>query len=251
MALLCVNIDHIATLRQARRGMEPDPVQAVGIVERAGSTGITVHLREDARHIQERDVKLIRQIVQGHLNLEMAATDEMVEKALAIGPDIATLVPERREEVTTEGGLDVAGNLEKLKAATRRLQDQGIEVSMFIDPDAAQIEASHECRARQVEFHTGSYCNAPGEDERREELEKLYRASADALQKGFVLNAGHGLNYHNVLPVAAIPGMCELNIGHAIISRAVFDGLSKAVAEMDELIDRATRSPEAYRLESF
>lgn len=244
MARLCVNIDHIATLRQARRGLEPDPVAAAAVVEMAGSSGVTVHLREDRRHIQTRDVELIRQTVQGHLNLEMALP--LVGYALELKPEIVTLVPERREEVTTEGGLDVVGNLEAVRAATQRMQAAGIEVSLFIDPEPAQLEASARCGATQIELHTGSYCLARGEQAARE-LAKLYEAGRLALELGLVLNAGHGLNYHNILPVAAMPGMRELNIGHSIISRAVFDGLRTATAEMAELIDRATRSPQAYR----
>lgn len=246
MAMLCVNIDHVATLRQARKGVEPEPVHAAGIVEMAGSTGVTVHLREDQRHIQERDVRLIRQIVQGHLNLEMAATPTMAEKALDLGPDIATLVPERREEVTTEGGLDVHGRLSEVRDVTARLREAGIAVSLFIDPETAQIEAARRAGADQVEFHTGQYSLTRGAAQ-REQLLKLYAASEQALRQGLVVNAGHGLNYLNVLPVAAIPGMRELNIGHSILSRAVFDGLRQAVADMAEMIDRATRHPEAYR----
>jgi pyridoxine 5-phosphate synthase len=241
MAKLCVNIDHIATLRQARRGVEPDPVQAVGIVEMAGSTGVTVHLREDQRHIQERDVRLIRQIVQGRLNLEMAATAALTDKAIDIKPDLATLVPERREEVTTEGGLDAAGHLERVREVTKRLQQAGIAVSLFIEPAPEQIEAARQCGAEEVEFHTGAYALARRPDAVRRELDRLYAAADQARRLGLVINAGHGLNYHNVQPVAAIEEMTELNIGHAIISRAIFQGLHAAVAEMAELIDRATR----------
>lgn len=248
MVTLCVNIDHVATLRQARKGTEPEPVHAVGIVEMAGSTGVTVHLREDQRHIQERDVHMIRQVVQGHLNLEMAATSVMAEKALEIGPAIATLVPERREEVTTEGGLDVCGHIAEIREVTRRLQQAGIAVSLFIDPETDQIDATRRCGADQVEFHTGQYSLTQGKAQ-LEQLRKLYAASEHALSRGLVVNAGHGLNYHNVLPVAAIPGMHELNIGHSIISRAVFEGLREAVTTMNELIDRASRQPEAYRPE--
>lgn len=249
MASLCVNIDHIATVRQARRGQEPDPVTAVALVEMAGSTGVTVHLREDQRHIQERDVRLIRQVVCGHLNLEMAATPAMVAKALEIKPDLATLVPERRQEVTTEGGLDVSRHLVEVREATTRLQEAGIIVSLFIDPETEQIDAAHRCGARQVEFHTGQYSLANFGVAAGKELHKLYRATEYAQRLGIVVNAGHGLNYHNVQPVAAIPGMRELNIGHSIISRAIFDGLKGAVAEMALLIDRATRNPQAYRPE--
>lgn len=251
MASLCVNIDHVATLRQARRGLEPDPVAAVHLVERAGSTGITIHLREDQRHIQERDARLVRQIVTGHLNLEMAATPAMVAKALEIRPDIATLVPERREEVTTEGGLDVVGHLQAVREATTRLQEAGVIVSLFIDPEPRQIEASHQSGAQQVEFHTGQYSLARSEQEVQAELKKLYAACEHARGLGLVINAGHGLNYHNVHPVAAIPHMRELNIGHSIISRAIFEGLKTAVSEMALLIDRASRSPQAYRPEGY
>ena len=247
MARLCVNIDHVATLRQARRGTEPDPMAAVALVEMGGSTGVTVHLREDRRHIQDRDVRLIRNVVQGHLNLEMAGADSMVTTALEIRPDIATLVPERREEVTTEGGLDVAGNGDSVRRATERLRAGGVIVSLFIDPEPRQIDASAQCGAEQIELHTGRYCLACAESERLDELRKLYRAAKRAAEKGLVINAGHGLNYHNTLPVAAIPGMRELNIGHSIVSRALFDGLRKAVEDMARLIDDATRSPEAYR----
>jgi pyridoxine 5-phosphate synthase len=249
MATLCVNIDHIATLRQARRGSEPDPVLAVHVVERGGSSGVTVHLRQDERHIQERDVRLIRRIVAGHLNLEMASSPAIVAKALDIVPDVATLVPERREELTTEGGLDVLRHLTEVREATARLQDAGIIVSLFIDPEAEQVDAARRCGARQVEFHTGQYANARGEEQRRKELLKLYSAAEYARQQGIVINAGHGLNYHNTQPVAAIPGLRELNIGHSIISRAVFEGLRNAVAEMALLIGQATRHPEAYRPE--
>lgn len=247
MATLCVNIDHVATLRQARRGAEPDPVLAVGIVEDAGSTGITVHLREDRRHIQDRDVELIRQVVRGHLNLEMASTAPMVDRALELKPDIATLVPEKREEVTTEGGLDAAGQFAQVSEATRRLKAAGISVSLFIDPVPAQIEATLRCGATEVEFHTGSYANARGGTERERQLAILVEACARARAAGLVVNAGHGLNYHNVLPVAAIEGVRELNIGHAVMARAIFTGLSAAVTEMARLIELATTAPERFR----
>ncbi len=249
MATLCVNIDHLATLRQARRGTEPDPVLAVGIVEQAGSTGITIHLREDRRHIQDRDALLIRQVVRGHLNLEMAATPEMVERALTLRPEIVTLVPERREEVTTEGGLDVARQLEPLRETIRRLQEAGIEVSLFIDPTREQVDAARRCGALHVEFHTGSYCNARAESDRLHHLRALATACELAHAHGIRINAGHGLNYHNVLPVAAIPHMRELNIGHSIISRAVFSGLGPAVAEMARLIDMACATPERFLID--
>ncbi|MCE5230966.1 pyridoxine 5'-phosphate synthase [bacterium] len=247
MATLCVNIDHIATLRQARRGVEPDPVLAVGIVEDAGSTGITVHLREDRRHIQDRDVELIRQVVRGHLNLEMASTREIVDRAIELMPDISTLVPEKREEVTTEGGLDVVGQYQQVSEATTRLKDAGISVSLFIDPVPAQIEAAVRCGATEVEFHTGTYCNARTAIERQKQLETLIEACELARSVGLIVNAGHGLNYHNVLPVAAIEGMRELNIGHSIMSRAIFIGLAPAVTEMARLVELATTAPERFR----
>jgi pyridoxine 5-phosphate synthase len=247
MASLCVNIDHIATLRQARRGLEPDPLWAAGLIEMAGSTGITVHLREDQRHIQERDARLLREVVRGHLNLEMAATPAMVEKALQLRPDIATLVPERREEVTTEGGLDVAGQFPQVATATEKLRNAGIEVSLFIDPSLDQLAASRRAGAQQIEFHTGQYCNERSENNQLEELRKLYEAAAVACEQGLIVNAGHGLNYYNVLPVAAIEGMRELNIGHSIISRALFSGIEAAVREMAELIERASCNPQACR----
>lgn len=248
MATLCVNIDHVATLRQARRGVEPEPVHAAGVVEMAGSTGVTVHLREDERHIGQRDVRLIREVVQGHLNLEMAATETIVCKALEIRPDIATLVPEKRREVTTEGGLDVVKGRRQIRETIKRLHEAEIAVSLFIDPHIAQIEAAIDCGARQIELHTGQYCLARGENQLKQ-LETLDQAGRRARELGLLLHAGHGLNYHNVQPVAAIPGMRELNIGHAIISRSVFVGLHVAVCEMRRLIDEATRSPQAYRLD--
>lgn len=230
---LGVNIDHIATLRQARQTVEPDPVAAAVIAELAGADGITVHLREDRRHIQERDVGLLRQVVRTHLNLEMAPTPQMVEIALQIKPDYVTLVPERREEVTTEGGLDVAGQTDRLGEIVYTLQSQGIPVSIFIDPQANQLEAAAQTKAVFVELHTGTYANASQQDE---ELKVLQEAAAIALELGFRLNAGHGLTYWNVQPVAQIPGMEELNIGHSIISRAVLVGLDRAVREMKSLL---------------
>ncbi|MBI1785815.1 pyridoxine 5'-phosphate synthase [Candidatus Sumerlaeota bacterium] len=236
MANLCVNVDHVATLRQARGGSEPDPVHAALEAELAGSTGVTVHLREDCRHIQERDVRLIRQLARGHLNLEMAATDAMVRFALEVKPDIATLVPERREELTTEGGLNVIGGGKKLKEAISRLRSAGITVSLFVDADPAQIRASKSAGADEIELHTGPYCNARQRADIGREFKLLLNGAKRALDAGLVLNAGHGLNYTNVLPVAQIEGMRELNIGHSIISRAVFDGMRKAVSDMVSLI---------------
>lgn len=232
MLSLGVNIDHIATLRQARRTVEPDPVAAAVIAELAGADGITVHLREDRRHIQDRDVRLLRQTVRTHLNLEMAATEEMVAIALEVKPDYVTLVPERREEITTEGGLDVAGQVSRLRDVVGQLQGSGIPVSLFINPDPTQVAAAAQVGARWVELHTGRYAEASSEAQRQVELDHLEKASQQALQLGLRVNAGHGLTYWNVGPVARIPGMEELNIGHSIISRAVLVGLDRAVREM-------------------
>ena len=234
MLTLGVNIDHIATIRQARRTVEPDPVAAAVLAELAGADGITTHLREDRRHIQDRDVRLLRQTVRTHLNLEMAATDEMVAIALDIKPDYVTLVPEKREEVTTEGGLDVAGQMSRMSEIVTKLQDSGIPVSLFIDPDSAQIEAAAKIQAKFIELHTGSYAEATDEASRQEELALLTKGCENAIAAGIRVNAGHGLTYWNVYPVACIPGMEELNIGHSIISRAVLVGLERAVREMKQ-----------------
>ncbi|MFB2878292.1 pyridoxine 5'-phosphate synthase [Floridanema aerugineum] len=236
MPTLGVNIDHVATIRQARRTVEPDPVAAAVLAELAGADGITVHLREDRRHIQDRDVRLLRQTVRTHLNLEMAATDEMVAIALDIKPDYVTLVPERREEVTTEGGLDIAGQVDRMTLVVDKLQSAGIPVSLFIDADEAQIAASAKVKAKFVELHTGKYAEAHDEASRQKELEVLEKGCEMALASGLRVNAGHGLTYWNVYPVAAIKGMEELNIGHTIISRAVLVGLERAVREMKEAI---------------
>ncbi|HIK28762.1 MAG: pyridoxine 5'-phosphate synthase [Oscillatoriaceae bacterium SKW80] len=234
MPTLGVNIDHVATIRQARRTVEPDPVAAAVLAELAGADGITVHLREDRRHIQERDVRLLRQTVRTHLNLEMAATDEMVQIALDIKPDYVTLVPERREEVTTEGGLDVLGQLERITKVVDTLQSAGIPVSLFIDAEPAQIEASVKVQAKFIELHTGRYAEAKEEEEQQKELAILVAGCKMARQAGLRVNAGHGLTYWNVYPVASIEGMEELNIGHTIISRAVLVGLERAVREMKQ-----------------
>ncbi len=234
MPTLGVNIDHIATIRQARRTVEPDPVAAAVLAELAGADGITVHLREDRRHIQDRDVRLLRQTVRTHLNLEMAATDEMVAIALDIKPDYVTLVPERREEVTTEGGLEIAGQAERMKHVVERLQGAGIPVSLFIDADPAQIEASAAVKAQFIELHTGRYAEAHDEVSRKKELELLATGCQQAIAAGLRVNAGHGLTYWNVYPVACLPGMEELNIGHTIISRAALVGLERAVREMKQ-----------------
>ncbi|MCT7949101.1 pyridoxine 5'-phosphate synthase [Ancylothrix sp. C2] len=237
MPTLGVNIDHVATIRQARRTVEPDPVAAAVLCELAGADGITVHLREDRRHIQDRDVQILRQTVRTHLNLEMAATDEMVKIALNIKPDYVTLVPERREEVTTEGGLDIKGNLDRMTAVVDTLQGAGIPVSLFIDADIAQIEASVKVKAQFIELHTGTYAEAKGEEQQKKELAILADGAKQAKAAGLRVNAGHGLTYWNVQPVANIEGMEELNIGHTIISRAVLVGLERAVREMKQAIN--------------
>lgn len=234
MPTLGVNIDHIATIRQARRTVEPDPVAAAVLAELGGADGITVHLREDRRHIQDRDVRLLRQTVRTHLNLEMAATDEMVAIALDIKPDYVTLVPEKREEVTTEGGLDIVGQIGRLDEIVNKLQAAAIPVSLFIDADPAQIEASVNVKAQFIELHTGQYAEAANEASREKELAVLAKGCEQAIQSGLRVNAGHGLTYWNVYPVACIPGMEELNIGHTIISRAALIGLERAVREMKQ-----------------
>lgn len=236
MPTLGVNIDHIATIRQARRTVEPDPVAAAVLAELGGADGITVHLREDRRHIQDRDVRLLRQTVRTHLNLEMAATAEMVEIALDIKPDYVTLVPEKREEVTTEGGLDIVGQAERLTQVVATLQDAGIPVSLFIDAEPAQIEASARTMAQFIELHTGRYAEAPGEAAQAEELAYLKAGTEQARSLGLRVNAGHGLTYWNTRSIAAIEGMEELNIGHTIISRASLVGLERAVREMKQVI---------------
>lgn len=233
MPTLGVNIDHIATLRQARRTVEPDPVAAAVIAELAGADGITVHLREDRRHIQDRDVRLLRETVMTHLNLEMAPTDEMVAIALDIKPDYVTLVPERREEVTTEGGLDIVGQVSRMTDVVSQLQAAGIPVSLFIDANPVQIEASARAQAKFIELHTGCYAEAKGKQQAKE-LEILAKGSQLAREAGLRVNAGHGLTYWNVYPVACIEGMEELNIGHTIVSRAVLVGLERAVREMKD-----------------
>ena len=234
MPTLGVNIDHIATIRQARRTVEPDPVAAAVLAELAGADGITVHLREDRRHIQDRDVRLLRQTVRTHLNLEMAATDEMVAIALEIKPDYVTLVPERREEVTTEGGLEIAGQRQRMEQVVAQLQTAGIPVSLFIDADSAQIQASAVVGAKFIELHTGRYAEAHDEVSRAKELEVLAEGCRQAIAAGLRVNAGHGLTYWNVYPVACLEGMEELNIGHTIISRAALVGLERAVREMKQ-----------------
>ena len=236
MARLGVNIDHVATLRQARGGMEPDPVSAAVFVELAGADGIVLHLREDRRHIQDRDLKLLRQINQTKLDMEMAPTEEMVKIALAVKPHLVTLVPERREELTTEGGLEVIGHQESLQSIIRLLHDGGIGVSIFVDPDLDQVKSSHKINADYVEIHTGRYANARFLKEEDMELKSIEHAAKLAYKLGLGVAAGHGLNYRNVRRLLQIPEIVEYNIGHAIIARAVLVGLESAVREMKELI---------------
>ena len=236
MPYLGVNIDHVATVRQARLTNEPDPVWAATLAELGGADGITLHLREDRRHIQERDLHLLGQTVAVKLNLELACSDEVIDIACQARPYQATLVPERREEVTTEGGLDVVGNLANVTAAVKKLQDAGIVVSLFIDPDKAQIDASASTGATAVELHTGAYANATAKFSGKDELQILKTAAEAVHKAGLTLHAGHGLTYRNVQPVAKIPHMCELNIGHSIVARAIMVGLEQAVRDMKKLI---------------
>lgn len=237
MPRLSVNIDHIATIRQTRRGSEPDPVAAAVLAELAGADGIIAHLREDRRHIQDRDLRLLRETVQTKLNLEMAATEEMQRIALEVKPEITTLVPEKREELTTEGGLEVASRTDFMKSYISRLQKGGIVVSLFIDPDDNQIAAARKSGADWVEIHTGAYANAKTEKDRGREFEKITEAAKLAGSLGLRVGAGHGLNYVNVRKIARIPEVEELNIGHSIISRAALVGMERAVREMKALIE--------------
>ncbi len=233
---LNVNVDHVATLRQARMGDEPDPVAAAAQAELAGASGIVVHLREDRRHIQERDLLLLRQTVRTKLNMEMAVTDEMIEIACETLPDVVTLVPEKRQEITTEGGLDVRGDTERIAAGIEKLKSSGLFVSIFIDPDPEQIGASAQTGAHMVELHTGSYANARDETGMMMELDKIRKSTEDALSHRLRVSAGHGLNYVNVTAVSRIDGIEELNIGHSIVSRAVLSGMEKAVRDMINLL---------------
>jgi pyridoxine 5-phosphate synthase len=237
--LLGVNIDHIATLRQARLTRYPDPVYAALVAENGGADGITVHLREDRRHIQERDVEVIQQVILTRLNLEMAATDAMIAYAEKIKPQHCCFVPEKRQELTTEGGLDVLSQEAKIREATKQLKSSNIEVSLFIDPDLNQIEAAARCDAPVIEIHTGAYADAKTATECDEELRRIIKAAQFANELGLVVNAGHGLNYQNVHAIAHIPEMNELNIGHGIIARSVFIGLEEAVREMKRLMREA------------
>jgi pyridoxine 5-phosphate synthase len=237
--LLGVNIDHVATLRQARLTRYPDPLEAVYAAENGGADGITVHLREDRRHIQEHDVALIQEVLLTRLNLEMAVTDEMIQYAEKIKPAHCCFVPEKRTELTTEGGLDVIPQQIKIESATQRLKHLGIEVSLFIDPDIKQIEAALHCDVPTIEIHTGAYADATSEDEQEKELRRIIKAVQFAHQAGLIVNAGHGLHYENVQKIARIPQINELNIGHAIIARAIFMGLEPAVREMKRLMTEA------------
>ncbi len=233
---LGVNIDHVATLRQARKGRYPDPVTAAALAELGGADQITLHVREDRRHVNDRDLELLRKTVNGRLNLEMAALQPMVTLALLHRPDTGTLVPERREELTTEGGLDVVGGREEIRRVVRSLRDAGVEVSLFVDPDLEQIKASHRADAQAVELHTGRYCDARGERDRSRELSRIIEAAKAAAKLGLRVAAGHGLDYWNVKPVAEIAEITELNIGYAIICRALLTGMERAVRDMKDLI---------------
>lgn len=236
--LLGVNIDHVATLRQARGTRYPDPVQAALVAEEAGADGITLHLREDRRHIQERDVRLIAGVLQTRMNFEMAVTEEMLAFAEAIRPAHVCLVPEKREEVTTEGGLDVAGNFEKIRAACQRLGSQGMEVSLFIDAEPRQIDAAVKAGAPTIEIHTGAYADAETPEATEREFLRI-KQGVEYAAPHLVVNAGHGLHYHNVQRIAALPAIHELNIGHAIVARAVFSGLAAAVRDMKAIMQQA------------
>ena len=238
---LGVNVDHVATLRQARRAVYPDPATAAALAELGGAQQITLHLREDRRHIQDRDVRVLRDTVQTPLNLEMAATAEMVKVAYEHKPNMVTLVPERREELTTEGGLDANSQRESLRKIVKNLKDGDLPVSLFIDPDLDQVRASHKLDANQVELHTGRYCEARNQKDRQAELIRLVDAAKAAAKLGMRVAAGHGLNYQNVQPVAAIAEIEELNIGHSIVARAVLVGFERAVREMVELMHAARR----------
>jgi pyridoxine 5-phosphate synthase len=239
MIELGVNIDHVATLRQARGTTYPSPVDAAMVAESAGADAITLHLREDRRHIQDRDVEILRDLLATRMNLESAVTDEMIDFALRIKPQDVCLVPERREELTTEGGLDVVRHFDQVKRACHRLADAGIRVSLFINADYAQIDASVKAGAPAIEIHTGSYADAQTAGQQQSELERIRAAVTKGISQGLKVNAGHGLHYHNVQPIAAISGVSELNIGHAIVAHALFVGLEQAVREMKKLMVEA------------
>jgi pyridoxine 5-phosphate synthase len=236
MPTLGVNIDHVATLRQARGGREPDPIGAAVLVELAGADGIVVHLREDRRHIQDRDLILLKETVQTKLNLEMATDEKIVKIALKVKPDLITLVPERRQELTTEGGLDVSKHRKRIEVLINQFHDHGIRVSLFIDPDLKQVRAANNMKADSIELHTGPYAHASGFKEEEAEFESLLLAAQLGLQLGLGINAGHGLNYQNVKRLRQIPEIAEFNIGHSIMARSIFVGLGRAVREMKELV---------------
>jgi len=240
--LLGVNIDHIATVRNARGSRYPEPVQAALLAEQAGADGITVHLREDRRHIRDRDVFVLKETIGTRLNLEMAVTEEMIEIAKKVNPTYCCLVPEKRQELTTEGGLDVHGNEAAIKQACETLAEQGILVSLFIDADEQQIDSVLRCGAPYIELHTGRYAESEGE-EQKQELQRIASAAKYAARRGLMVNAGHGLHYHNVQAIARIPELYELNIGHAIVARALFVGLENAVSEMKRLMVEARPWP--------
>lgn len=239
MPKLAINVDHVATVRQARGGLGPDPVTAASICEMAGASGIVVHLREDRRHIQDKDVYLLRKSVKTKLNLEMGANKEIVNIALDVGPDMVTLVPEKREELTTEGGLDVISQKKKIAKTIARFQKAGIPVSIFVDPDIQQIKSSHDIGAHFVEIHTGRYCDAQNDDVVEQEFQLIADAAEEAYQLGLVVNGGHGLDYHNTSRIAALETIDELSIGHAIVSRSIFSGLDCAVRDMLSIIQNA------------
>lgn len=247
MPKLGVNIDHVATVRQARRTVEPDPVWAAAAAELGGADQITIHLREDRRHIQDRDLRILSETVNVRLNLECACSDPMLDIACEVKPHQVCLVPEKREEVTTEGGLDVAGNFEKVSHAVKRLQGAGIQVSLFIDPDPLQIEAASRTGAPVVELHTGSYAHAFNTSAESGELTKLQNAAAKAAGLGLAVDAGHGLTYTNVDKIASIPEIRELNIGHSIVARSIFVGMTDAVREMKRLVNRPRIKPTVKR----
>jgi pyridoxine 5-phosphate synthase len=238
---LCVNVDHIATLRQARGGKEPDPVQGAALCENAGAAGITIHLREDRRHIQDADVFSLKKAVRGKLNLEMALSDDVIAVARKLLPHQVTLVPEKRQEVTTEGGLDVKKNFDRIREVVKMFHDLNVVVSLFVEPDTEVAEKSSEMGADYIELHTGSYCDAADGAAGEHELERIYNAARRGLEAGLRINAGHGLNYRNIVPVLGTPGLEELNIGHSIISRSIFTGIEGAVREMLDII--AAHSP--------
>lgn len=232
----CLNIDHFATIRNARGGVEPDPVLAALIAEQAGADGIVVHLREDRRHIKDRDVHILRQVIKTKLDLEMAANDEIINIACEVKPEMATLVPEKRQELTTEGGLDVIANLEKIKETNKQLHDAGIKVSLFIEPLNSQIDASLETGADMIEIHTGVYAEAKSDEKIAEELDRIEAAALYAHNNGLIVNAGHGLDYHNIKLFRSIHTIDEVSIGHAVVARAMFVGIDQAVREMIGLL---------------